>query len=357
MILIVRMTLALLLCCLALMSASEALGRILPYGGEIAFEDAADGASRHIYLVDVHHGTTVNLTRGVVQNANQPAWSPDGRWLAFTSIRCNACGNFVYLLDMSTHEIRQLTDVFGTINLDLNWSPDGERLTMTGALDRTLHDPGGVYTVDIDDGEFRLVSPDTYNEVSPIWSPDSRQIAFMGTTPTSAFSMFVVHADGSNLRRLSRVNRAQSRPSWSPDSQRLVIARSDTGIHVVTLGQQGSEADLFIGPGLAPIWSPQGDTIAFMSPSAVLWSSNQLGSILIVGPEGTKTRALSDFDLDLAVALTWSPNGNRLAFISYCDENAMCVFVMELDSGHLWRAARYQRMCRPEDCRIAWRPI
>jgi Tol biopolymer transport system component len=258
---------------------------------------------------------------------------------------------------LSTRQIRQLTDVFGTINADLLWSPDGRQLTLTGALDRTLDRPGGVYTVDVDDGEFRQISHETFNHRVPTWSPDSRQIAFVGTTSRSRQYVFIVNADGHNLRRLSRVDNIFPQPGWSPDGQHLVIAERLGGIHVLTISENGAGNDVVIGTGIIPAWSPQGDEIAFMSPSAGLWSSDEFGSIHIVNPDGSAPRRLSNFSPDWATALTWSPDGRHLAFVSYCDENAVCIFVMDAASGRVWRAVRYNQWCRPQECHIAWRPM
>ena len=348
-----RVTIALVICCLGFMAASKTMGSILPYSGEIAYEDSGIFGN-HIYVVDVNRGVTANLTHGLVSNAYQPTWSPDGRQMAFTSYPCNACGNNIYVMDMATRVVRQLTHVFGTINLDLAWSPDGRQLALTGALDRTLDHPGGVYTLDVDDGEFRRMSGDTLNERAPTWTPDSSEITFVATTSRSHFSVFITNEQ--TVRLLSSLDNRNARPSWSPDGQRLVVASSQGRLRVLTIDENGVQNDRLIGVGILPIWSPRGDLIAYMSPSASLLSSNQLSRIYVVNPDGSGERPLGDFNVDWVLAFTWSPDGSHLMFVSYCDAGFTCIYVMDAASGQVWRARRYGRWCRPEECHVAWRP-
>ena len=139
-----------------------------------------------------------------------PAWSPDGRNIVFSA------GAQVYVMNADGSELRNLTrGVFP------EWSPDGRKIAFiydprftsgTTGSDRT---PSSIYVMNADgSGRRRLgARPNPDNVLA--WSPDGRKIAFVRD-----HEIWVVNVDGSGLRRLTRTRRANWEPSWSPGRQR-----------------------------------------------------------------------------------------------------------------------------------------
>lgn len=114
------------------------------------------------------------------QNDEHPAWSPDGTVVAFTSRRNDELGLYTMLPD-GTEQTR-LTPAGGT-DAVFNWSPDGARIAV---VSRHGEDSAfGVYVVNSDGTDLRLLTPDTIVSTinAPVWSPDGTQVAFVALDP------------------------------------------------------------------------------------------------------------------------------------------------------------------------------
>lgn len=142
-----------------------------------------------------------------------PAWSPDGRSLAFASDRN---GNFdIWVQDVADGAARPLTtSPFQESQPD--WSPDGERLVF-----RSERDGGGLYVMPARGGEARRIS--TFGS-RPRWSPDGHQILFSYAAPNTgaASKMYVVGLDGSAPRAVTSVALADfntTSAAWHPDGR------------------------------------------------------------------------------------------------------------------------------------------
>ena len=112
----------------------KAVGRVAlsPDGAQVAFEvkrfDLAENRNFvQLMLADVATGAVRPLTRGR-HGDTRPAWSPDGRRLAFLSDREKPAG--LWVMSMSGGEPLRLTDRDGSVH-DFAWSPDGRRLAFT----------------------------------------------------------------------------------------------------------------------------------------------------------------------------------------------------------------------------------
>jgi hypothetical protein len=180
----------------------------------------------------------------------------------------------------------------GTRNPQLNLgcgdvSPDSRRLVLEGFNDGHP-EVTGIYTVRASDGGglVRLTSgPDG----SPTYSPDGREVTFFrrrdGVSPPGAGALFVVHTDGTGLRRITPWGFAFLGESWSPDGRWIVFQRpygelyevhpDGTGLHQIPLS-------LPAGAGaLNPAWSPDGTRIVFSL------ARNGRANIYAVRPDGT----------------------------------------------------------------------
>ena len=142
---------------------------------------------------------------------------------------------------------------------------------------------------------------------SPVWSPDGQRIAFLSRRDGNK-ELYVVSADGSGQRRLTRDARYPATPAWSPDGRKIAFESGrdgTTGVYVVNA--DGSGQRRLARNGDAPAWSPDGRTIAFFSDA----------KIYLMNADGSEHRPLTKpaDGRGGRRSLAWSPDGRKLAFL------------------------------------------
>lgn len=197
------------------------------------------------------------------------------------------------------------------------WSPDGRRLAFERA--------GRIYVVNRDGTGLRRLTDRPTDARQPAWSPDGSQIAF---TREAKAVLLVVRADGHDQRALYRGNldATVDRPAWSPDGRRIafglreqgsgsiaVIARNGGTVRYVTDGRfDGEGGDPVDSPDdYGPDWSPDGKRIAF---TRVVWLCPQCDqeAIFSARPDGSDVRWVTTATEYASSAPSWSPDGTRM---------------------------------------------
>ena len=218
---------------------------VSPDGLRIAYTGQGD-----IHVVDADGGNDRNLTADPGSDA-WPAWSPDGSHIAFGSNRDQVFGKYdIFIMKSDGTELRKIV----TAGWTPAWSPDGGRLAFTA------EDPEGrhVFTITLADGSVTQITDGRYLDDSPAWSPDGSQFVF-GSTRGTTNELYVMKADGSNIRRLPVPGFSGH---WSPDGRRIAFECSGPIVrsHVCLINVDGSgfamlTADSTVSD-FAPAWSP-----------------------------------------------------------------------------------------------------
>jgi len=200
------------------------------------------------------------LTTSVQSSAN-PRWSPDGRAIAFLSARPvpgDAAGetarNQIWVLPLAGGEPRRVTNLKNGAS-NFSWSPDGTRFvctSSTGPSDNSkltsdvrhythanykYNDTGWfddkrshVWIIDVATGVARqITNGDDWNDTDPQWSPDGRKIAFVSDRTGKEFDegrnkdIWVIDAEGGPLVKISQSDEPDSSPRWSPDGKTIAF--------------------------------------------------------------------------------------------------------------------------------------
>ena len=191
-------------------------------GSQIVFVSLRDGNSE-LYVIDVATGAERRLTDlpGVER---QPKWSPDGRRIAFQSDRD---GNYeIYTMDANGSNWQRLT-FSDAEELWPEWSPDGHRILFNSFRD----DNWEIYIVNSDGTELRrLTNTPDVNETGGAWSPDARNIALRSGPPRQfQGDIHVINADGTHEITLTDFDGVEENPIWSPDGAQIAFQTMKDG--------------------------------------------------------------------------------------------------------------------------------
>jgi Tol biopolymer transport system component len=252
-----------------------------------------------------------------------PAWSPDGRTIVFVSWRDG--NGEVYAMNADASEPRNLTQ-HPDKDVRPAWSPDGRSIAFVRSRDRhqrmqpghrTPPEQSDIYVMNADGSRKRNLTRDRASDDYPTWSPDGRRIAFLHGRGRGRGQLYVVNADGSGLRNLGRIAGPAlfaSHPVWSPDGRTIYFGR-----YLVSTDGSGARKLPYIP--ITAVWSPDGRQIAFVGNKL----RNQLpghsgprkanSDIYVMNADGSGIRRLthnSGYDGEPA----WSPDGRKIAFQS-----------------------------------------
>lgn len=241
-----------------------------------------------VFVVGPDGGRVRQLTHGT-QNVFNPAWSPDGRTIAFDSSSADDVD--VWLLDRPGGP-RDLTNDPGFADVQSAWSPDGTRLVFSRQSPFT--GIGGLWLIDIDGSDMHQLTPAPgYTDQQPAWSPEGRWIVFSSSRDGN-LELYAVHPDGGGLRRVTRTPLLQEEnPNWAPDGSRVAFdacraasfpCPGSANYDVFTMAPDGSGLTRLTDAAAIdanPAWSPDGTKIAFRSDRTgwtQIWKMNADGS-------------------------------------------------------------------------------
>jgi CubicO group peptidase (beta-lactamase class C family) len=260
-----------------------------PDGRRIAFTSMRDGNSE-VYVMKADGSGQRRLTRGPAQDSVR-AWSPDGRKIAF--VRQRARGSDVYVVNPDGGGQRRLTRN-AEPSYDVVWSPDGRKIAFLSRRD----DNSEIYVMNADGSGLRNLTRDPAGDSTFAWSPDGRKIAF-ASKRDGTWHVHLMNADGSGLRNLTHGPASDSTPAWSPDGRKIAFGR-DREIYVMNADGSG-QRNLTRSPASDgnPAWSPDGRKIAF----------GRGGEIYVMNADGSGQRNLTRSPWNEGSA-AWSPRSS-----------------------------------------------
>jgi len=219
-----------------------------------------------------------------------PSISPDGQSIYFAAKQI--AGFEIFSMDITGGGLKQLTKNIGSL-YGPELSPNGERVVFANS-------GGGLWLMKPDGKNAHRISD--RDDIDPTWSPDGSRIAFASSRAGDR-QLFVMNADGSNIRPVTDLNNMGGRSTWSPDGTKLAFYRGPAGdhnIYVISVDGTGLTQLTDSGDNLGPSWSPDGNWIAFTS------FRDGNNEIYIIHPDGTGATRLTNNSIS-----DWQPRWGR----------------------------------------------
>ena len=333
-----------------------------PDGEWVAYAGQGSG-NWDIYLKSVGGQNPINLTQNSLDDDDQPAFSPDGRSVAFRSSRG---GGGIFVMGRTGEAVRRVT----RRGFKPTWSPDGTELAyVTENVEMNPQNPEGrsqLWVVGVASGEERQI--EVVDAALPSWSPNGHRIAYLRRSDYPARGVWTVPAEGGAATAVTNHLATDWNPAWSSDGKYLYFASDRSGsmnLWRVPIDEQSGETlgdpepittpAMFLGhislsadgrllayssaivtaniQGLGfdpesqsvveePMWitsgsrrwsspepSPDGEWVAFYSLVV------PEGDIYVIRADGTGLRQVTGDDAVDRVP-RWSPDGDWLAFES-----------------------------------------
>jgi dipeptidyl aminopeptidase/acylaminoacyl peptidase len=220
-------------------------------------DTAKDKRVAHLWMQSWDGKESIELTHGG-EAASSPKWSPDGKYLSFLSSRDSKNGSQIWLIDRRGGEGVKLTDIKGDLG-DYEWSPDSKKLVIVIGdpankgkeepktpkpivLDRfhfkqdvegyLQHLHQHLYLLDMVTKKLDTLTKGDKDEESPVWSPDSKTIAFVSNRSTDPdrnenSDIFTIDArPNASILQVTTWKGPDRNPQWSPDGKLISYLRS-----------------------------------------------------------------------------------------------------------------------------------
>ncbi|MCS6851774.1 MAG: hypothetical protein NZ700_11470 [Gemmataceae bacterium] len=158
---------------------------------------------------------------GGFASIRRPSFAPDGSRLALSIPAAN--GQKIITLNNQGQDRKDLTGE--GVNNHPAWSPDGKRIAFVSSRDGDFE----IYTMAPDGSEVRRLTQNPSLDIRPAWSPDSRRLAFTSNR-SGSYDIWLMKADdGSGLVRLTTNPERDDYPAWHPNGRQLVMVSERNG--------------------------------------------------------------------------------------------------------------------------------
>lgn len=223
----------------------------------------ANGPSRALKIADSdgHNAKTILSSN---QPILSPAWSPDGKRLAYVSFESGRPA--IYIQQLASGGRSKVTGFRG-LNGAPAWSPDGSRLALTLSKDGSPD----IYVMDVGSKQLRRLTSDQAIDTEPSWSPDGQWIAFTSDRGGKP-QVYRVPVGGGSPQRLTFEGSYNADASWSPDGKSIALISRSGGdqVAILDLASRGLQTISTGSLNESPSYAPNGSMVVYAAGGGYL---------------------------------------------------------------------------------------
>lgn len=247
------------------------------FNTRIAYVTASGAGQRREYALRVADadGQDARIVMSSAEPIMSPAWSPDGKRMAYVSFEDRASA--VYVQNLATGERRKVSSAPG-INGAPAWSPDGSTLALTLSKEGSPD----IYTLDIASGALRRLTHDDSIETEASWAPDGRSLVVTSDRGGKP-QLYRLPASGGEPQRLTYDGAYNARGVFAPDGRSLALVHGGEGGYRIALLDLGTRALKVLTRGRldeAPTFAPNGRFLLYVRKDG---GSEQLAVVSVDG--------------------------------------------------------------------------